>query len=195
MHVLYLFMDRCEYRELFYTAPGLGRHISGAILYKETLVQRSSSGAAFVDCLTSQGILAGIKVDEVWKQVWCAKCGYIIWRAWRMCMRGCAQPCRSVCHLHFKLVVATRFRCCWMPNRWHYVTGPGAVPRIANRDVHPWFGQPGSQLLYLLAVSSCHCHFGSRVAPVISQSVVRLHLTSHIQLPLLSLLSWSTDAL
>ena len=56
---------RRDYRQLFYTAPGLGAHISGAILYKETLCQNSSDGMPFVDCLAAQGILPGIKVDEV----------------------------------------------------------------------------------------------------------------------------------
>jgi Fructose-bisphosphate aldolase class-I len=34
-------------------------------LYKETLAQSSSDGVPFVDCLARQGILPGIKVDEV----------------------------------------------------------------------------------------------------------------------------------
>ena len=55
---------RRAYRELFYTAD-LGGPISGAILYKETLYQSASDGRPFVECLTSQGILPGIKVDEV----------------------------------------------------------------------------------------------------------------------------------
>ena len=38
---------------------------TGAILYKETLAQSSSEGIPFVDCLARQGILPGIKVDEV----------------------------------------------------------------------------------------------------------------------------------
>lgn len=57
--------NRRDYRQLFYTAPGLGDHISGAILYKETLAQRGSDGVPFVDALNAQGILPGIKVDEV----------------------------------------------------------------------------------------------------------------------------------
>lgn len=56
---------RRQYRELYLTAAGLGKHISGVILYKETLQQSSSSGHAFVDCLRQQGVLPGIKVDEV----------------------------------------------------------------------------------------------------------------------------------
>lgn len=56
---------RRDYRELFYTAPGMGEHIAGAILFKETLGQSSSEGVPFVECLKRQGILPGIKVDEV----------------------------------------------------------------------------------------------------------------------------------
>lgn len=53
---------RC-YRELFYTAP-IGNYISGAILFPEALLQSSSEGKSFVDCLTEQGVLPGVKVDE-----------------------------------------------------------------------------------------------------------------------------------
>ena len=38
---------------------------AGAILFKETLQQRASDGRSFVQCLTGQGVLPGIKVDEV----------------------------------------------------------------------------------------------------------------------------------
>ena len=55
---------RRDYRELFYTAAGIGDHISGAILFKETLYQSASNGKPFVECLQEQGILPGIKVDE-----------------------------------------------------------------------------------------------------------------------------------
>jgi fructose-bisphosphate aldolase class I len=57
-------ITRRDYRELFYTAPGIGHSISGAILFKETLYQSASSGKPFVECLQDQGILPGIKVDE-----------------------------------------------------------------------------------------------------------------------------------
>lgn len=46
------------------TAP-LGEHLSGVILFKETLGQSTASGKRFVDCLVEQGIMPGIKVDEV----------------------------------------------------------------------------------------------------------------------------------
>ena len=52
---------RRSYRELFYTAP-IGEAVSGAIMFKETLYQSATDGTPFVDCLTRQGVLPGIKV-------------------------------------------------------------------------------------------------------------------------------------
>lgn len=57
--------NRREYRELFYTAPGIRAHLSGAIMHKEALFQSSRADVPFVQCLSSQDILPGIKVDEV----------------------------------------------------------------------------------------------------------------------------------
>jgi fructose-bisphosphate aldolase class I len=54
---------RRAYRELIVTAPGLGDNISGAILYDETIHQRSTDGRMFIDILTAAGIIPGIKVD------------------------------------------------------------------------------------------------------------------------------------
>ena len=39
--------------------------LPGAILFRETLQQRASDGRSFVQCLMEQGVLPGIKVDEV----------------------------------------------------------------------------------------------------------------------------------
>jgi fructose-bisphosphate aldolase class I len=39
--------------------------ISGAIMFKETLYQSAADRTPFVDCLKRQGVLPGIKVDEV----------------------------------------------------------------------------------------------------------------------------------
>jgi fructose-bisphosphate aldolase class I len=55
--------NRRKYRELLFTAPGLNEHISGAILYEETLYQSTKDGKKFVDLLKEQGIVPGIKVD------------------------------------------------------------------------------------------------------------------------------------
>lgn len=55
--------SRRRYRELLVTAPGLSESISGAILFDETLHQKTRDGAPFVDVLRAAGILVGIKVD------------------------------------------------------------------------------------------------------------------------------------
>ncbi|MFI5136227.1 MAG: class I fructose-bisphosphate aldolase [Sphingobacteriales bacterium] len=52
------------YRELIVTTPGLGKCISGAILYDETIYQATKDGVLFVDILKQAGIVPGIKVDE-----------------------------------------------------------------------------------------------------------------------------------
>ena len=54
---------RRAYRELLLTAPGLGQHISGAILYDETIRQSTRAGQPFVEAMRAAGIIPGIKVD------------------------------------------------------------------------------------------------------------------------------------
>jgi len=56
-------VTRRAYREMIVTAPGLAEHISGAILYDETLRQRTREGTPFAQALAAAGILPGIKVD------------------------------------------------------------------------------------------------------------------------------------
>ena len=55
--------NRRAYRDMLFSAKGLGQHISGVILYDETIRQKSASGATFVELLMKSGILPGIKVD------------------------------------------------------------------------------------------------------------------------------------
>ena len=55
--------NRRAYRDMLFSAKGLGQHISGVILYDETIRQKSASGASFVELLVKNGILPGIKVD------------------------------------------------------------------------------------------------------------------------------------
>ncbi|MCO5573953.1 hypothetical protein L7F22_027731 [Adiantum nelumboides] len=55
--------NRQAWRELLYSAPGLGNYISGTIMFDETLFQSSRDGEQFVDILKKQGIVPGIKVD------------------------------------------------------------------------------------------------------------------------------------
>jgi len=52
------------YRELIVTTPGLGKCISGAILYDETIHQATKAGVPFIEVLKQAGIVPGIKVDE-----------------------------------------------------------------------------------------------------------------------------------
>ncbi len=55
--------NRRQYREMLITTENLSDYISGAILYDETLRQRTSDGRLFVDVMNDAGILPGIKVD------------------------------------------------------------------------------------------------------------------------------------
>src|SRR5690348_14089074 len=55
--------NRRAYRDLLFSAKGLGEHISGVILYDETLRQKSADGTPFSKLLSSQGVIPGIKVD------------------------------------------------------------------------------------------------------------------------------------
>ncbi|MGE0209502.1 MAG: class I fructose-bisphosphate aldolase, partial [Lysobacteraceae bacterium] len=55
---------RRAYREMLLTTPRLGEHISGAILYDETLRQATRTGVPFTRIMTDAGILPGIKVDK-----------------------------------------------------------------------------------------------------------------------------------
>jgi fructose-bisphosphate aldolase class I len=55
--------NRRRYREMLFTTPGLGEHISGVILYDETIRQSTAEGVPFTEILTSGGMIPGIKVD------------------------------------------------------------------------------------------------------------------------------------
>lgn len=55
--------SRRAYRELLFTAAGSEQHISGVILFDETLRQQTADGQPFPALLASRGILPGIKVD------------------------------------------------------------------------------------------------------------------------------------
>jgi fructose-bisphosphate aldolase class I len=55
--------NRRAYRSLLLGTPGLGDYISGAILYDETIRQKTTGGIPFPDLMQKQDILVGIKVD------------------------------------------------------------------------------------------------------------------------------------
>lgn len=54
---------RRSYREMLFTTEGLGQHISGVILYDETLRQSCADGTPFSRYLADHGMIPGIKVD------------------------------------------------------------------------------------------------------------------------------------
>jgi fructose-bisphosphate aldolase, class I len=54
---------RRAYREMLFTTSGAAEFISGAILYDETIRQKSSGGTPLATVLSEQGIVPGIKVD------------------------------------------------------------------------------------------------------------------------------------
>jgi fructose-bisphosphate aldolase class I len=54
---------RRAYREMIVTTPNLGRCISGAILFDQTIHQGTRSGIPYVKVLIDAGIVPGIKVD------------------------------------------------------------------------------------------------------------------------------------
>jgi fructose-bisphosphate aldolase class I len=62
---------RRAYRELIVTTPGLGESIGGAILYDETIRQKTKDGSPFVKVLVDAGIIPGIKVDTGAKELAC----------------------------------------------------------------------------------------------------------------------------
>ena len=55
--------NRLAYRSMMLTAQGLGEHISGAILFDETLRQKMPDGTRLAELMNAAGILPGIKVD------------------------------------------------------------------------------------------------------------------------------------
>ncbi|MDP2410985.1 MAG: class I fructose-bisphosphate aldolase [Pseudolabrys sp.] len=57
--------NRRDYREMmFRTAEAMKNHISGVILYDETIWQKAKDGTLLVDIIKQAGALPGIKVDE-----------------------------------------------------------------------------------------------------------------------------------
>ena len=55
--------SRRTYREMLFTAAGIEQSISGAIMFDETIRQKSSRGPPLAHALASLGIVPGIKVD------------------------------------------------------------------------------------------------------------------------------------
>ena len=55
---------RRAYREMLFTTAGAGDHVSGVILFDETIRQQASDGRQLVRVLEDAGIIPGIKVDK-----------------------------------------------------------------------------------------------------------------------------------
>jgi len=55
---------RRAYRDLLFTTPGMEEHISGVILFDETIRQSSADGTPFPRLLENKGVIPGIKVDK-----------------------------------------------------------------------------------------------------------------------------------
>ena len=56
--------SRRLYRQMLFTTPRISDHISGVILFDETIRQKADDGMPFVELLHRQGLVAGIKVDR-----------------------------------------------------------------------------------------------------------------------------------
>lgn len=55
--------SRRDYRDMLLTTEGYERHISGVILYDETVDQKSRGGTTFSQLIHSRGVIPGIKTD------------------------------------------------------------------------------------------------------------------------------------
>ena len=82
--------NRRAYREMLFSAPGIAEHISGVILYDETLRQKTRAGVPFAELLAKQGIVPGIKVDAGAKPLAASPA-----RRSRRVSTGCASGSRS----------------------------------------------------------------------------------------------------
>jgi fructose-bisphosphate aldolase class I len=56
--------SRRAYRDLLFTTPGVEAHLSGVILFDETIRQTAGDGTPFAELLAQRGMIAGIKVDR-----------------------------------------------------------------------------------------------------------------------------------
>jgi fructose-bisphosphate aldolase class I len=55
---------RRDYREILFTTEGMADHVSGVILFDETIRQTGSNGEPLTELLTDKGVIPGIKVDK-----------------------------------------------------------------------------------------------------------------------------------
>ena len=76
---------------MLFRTEGLGKYISGAILFEETLFQNAKDGTPFVDVLKEQGIIPGIKVDSGLKTL----CGGGPGETWCSDLDGLYEKCTA----------------------------------------------------------------------------------------------------
>jgi len=62
-------ITRRDYRHMLFTTPDVSKHISGVILYEETLHQNSADGTPLVKIISDNGMIPGIKVDAGARQL------------------------------------------------------------------------------------------------------------------------------
>jgi len=55
--------SRRDYREMLFSSEAMRDHVSGVILYDETIRQKARDGTSLVDLIKSAGAIPGIKVD------------------------------------------------------------------------------------------------------------------------------------
>jgi fructose-bisphosphate aldolase, class I len=55
---------RRDYRQMLFSTPGIGEHLSGVILFDETVRQETSGGGKMTELLEEAGVIPGIKVDK-----------------------------------------------------------------------------------------------------------------------------------
>lgn len=56
-------VNRQDFREMLFTAPGIEEYLSGTILYDSSIRNTTDDGVPFPDVLAARGIVPGIKVD------------------------------------------------------------------------------------------------------------------------------------
>jgi fructose-bisphosphate aldolase, class I len=56
--------NRRDYRDMLFTSRGFGDHISGVILYDETVDQKADSGETFSELIAKSGAVPGVKSDQ-----------------------------------------------------------------------------------------------------------------------------------
>jgi fructose-bisphosphate aldolase, class I len=56
--------NRQQYRNMLFTTPGFGNHISGVILFDETVDQHSDDERTFSEQIASTGAVPGVKSDQ-----------------------------------------------------------------------------------------------------------------------------------